>query len=189
LSLAVTDGRGVGTWLAGAALSAGAVAWASASWVQARFIDRVGPRRLVTIGFSVLVGSIALMLGVALGLPVGLAVVSWAAAGAGMGLSYSPLSVTVLAAATPGEEGRASAALQLSDTLGVAVGTGIGGAIVALGDGRGWAVSSSTAIVFGVSVAVTALGLGAARRLPRRVPAGQAAAERAGPVEAAPAPA
>lgn len=171
VSLAITDGRGAATWVAGMALSAGSVTWAAASWTQARLIDRYGPRRLVATGLTILVSSIGLMLAVALGLPVGFAVLSWAIAGFGMGLAYSPLSLTVLAAAKPGEEGMASAALQLSDTLGVAVGTGIGGSIIALGDGRGWAVSSGTAVVFSVALGVAVAGVLAARRLPSRIPA------------------
>ncbi len=173
VSLAVTDGRGASIWFAGAALSAGSVTWASASWVQARFIGRLGPRRLVATGFAVLVGAIGLMLAVALGLAVPFAIVSWAIGGFGMGLAYSPLSVTVLAAARPGEEGVASAALQLSDTLGIAIGTGIGGSVVALGDSRGWAVSSGTAVVFAASLVVVVGGLLATRRLPSEVPDGQ----------------
>lgn len=172
VSLAVTDGRGASIWVAGAALSAASVLWASGSWTQARLIERLGPRRLVTIGVGILGVAVALMLAVALGLPVAFGVVSWGIAGLGMGLAYSPLSVTVLAAARPGEEGVASAALQLSDTLGIAVGTGIGGSVIALGDGRGWAVSSGTAVVFAASLLVTVLGLLATRRLPREVPSG-----------------
>lgn len=169
--LAITDGRGAATWVAGAALSMASVLWATGSWVQARLIDRVGPRRLDQAGFALIAASVGLMVGVAMGLPVGLAVVSWGVAGFGMGTAYSPLSLTVLAAARPGEEGSASAALQLSDTLGVAVGTGLGGSIVALGDARGWAVSSGVAVVFAASLVVLVGGLVAAGRLPERVPA------------------
>ncbi|MBX3286236.1 MAG: MFS transporter [Actinobacteria bacterium] len=169
--LAITDGRGAATWVAGAALSMASVLWATGSWVQARLIDRVGPRRLDRAGFALIGASVALVLGVAQGLPVGLAVVAWGIAGLGMGVAYAPLSLTVLAAARPGEEGAASAALQLSDTLGVAVGTGVGGSIVALGDARGWAVSSGVAVVFAASLVVLLGGVLAAGRLPERVPA------------------
>lgn len=169
--LAITDGRGASTWVAGAALSLASVLWATGSWVQARVIDRMGPRRLDQLGFALIAASVGLMVAVALGIPVGLAVVAWGVAGLGMGMAYSPLSLTVLAAARPGEEGSASAALQLSDTLGVAVGTGLGGSIVALGDGRGWAVSSGVAVVFVASLVVLVGGLLAAGRLPERVPA------------------
>ncbi len=191
VSLAIADGRGAATWVAGAALSAGSVTWTAASWTQARILDRVGPRRLVRTGLAVIVAGVALMLGVALGLPVGLGVVSWGIAAFGMGLAYSPLSVTVLGAARPGEEGVASAALQLSDTLGVAVGTGLGGSIIAFGDARSWSVASGTAVVFAAALAVAVGGILAARRLPTTVPdhAGGASGHRPdGPDEPALAP-
>jgi len=170
VSLAITDGRGAATWVGGAALSAGSITWSSASWTQARLIDRHGPRRLVGIGLVIIAVGISLMLGVALGLPVAFGVVAWGVGAFGMGLAYSPLSVTVLGAAAPGEEGAASAALQLSDTLGVAVGTGLGGSIIAFGDADGWAVSSATAVVFAAALAVALGTLVASRRLPTSVP-------------------
>jgi MFS family permease len=168
--LMVVDGRGAATWVAGAALSATALAWAAAAWVQARTIDRLGPRALDRSGFALLVGAIALLGGVALGLPVGLVVLAWTIGGFAIGLAYAPLSVTVLGAAPPGQEGAASAALQLSDTLGVVVGTGLGGWIVAAADQRGWEVADATLVVFAVALAVALGGLAAAGRLPDRVP-------------------
>lgn len=170
VTLAVVDGRGAATWVGGAALSAASVSWASAAWVQARLIEGVGPRRLVAAGFTILAASLAVLVGVAVGLPVALAIAAWGVGGFGMGLAYSPLSITVLAAAPSGTEGAASASIQLSDTLGMAVGTGLGGSLIAIGDGRGWAVSSSTAWVFGASAIVASLGILAARRLPAQLP-------------------
>jgi MFS family permease len=87
-----------------------------------------------------------------------------------MGLSYAPISVTVLGTAAPGQEGRASASLQLTDVLGVALGTGLAGVFVALGEGRGWATGSSLTIAFAVTLAVALGGVVAAGRLPRRLP-------------------
>ncbi|MGH2473859.1 MAG: hypothetical protein ACRDIL_01235, partial [Candidatus Limnocylindrales bacterium] len=68
----------------------------------------------------------------------------------------------------------ASASLQLTDVLGVSLGTGLGGVFVALGDGRGWDTSSSLTIAFIVTLGVSAGGVFAARRLPRRLPAAAA---------------
>lgn len=166
VSLAVVDGRGSSTFLAGAALSAASVLWAAGSWVQARRIDDLGPRRLVGVGFVVIIGAVGLSAAVALGLPVGMMVLAWGVGGFGMGLAYSPLSVVVLAAARPGEEGASSAALQLSDVLGIAVGTGLGGGVVALADSRGWEVSSGVAVVFALATVVGLVGLAASRRIP-----------------------
>ena len=59
-------------------------------------------------------------------------------AGLGMGLGYSVVSVTMLAYAEPGREGLTASSLSLTDVLGAALATGIGGAFIALGDARGW---------------------------------------------------
>jgi hypothetical protein len=87
-----------------------------------------------------------------------------------MGLSYAPISVTVLGTAEPGQEGRASASLQLTDVLGVALGTGLGGVFVALGDGRDWATSTSLTFAFVMTLAVAVGGVAASSRLPQRLP-------------------
>jgi MFS family permease len=147
------------------------VLWAAGSWVQASSIERLGPRVLVGTGVVLIVAANALALGVAKGLAVPFMVVAWGIGGAGMGLSYAPLSLVVLGAAEPGRAGAASAALHLSDVVGTAVGTGIGGGIVAFADGRGWSTSSGAALVFLHAVAMTVLALGASRRLPSQVPA------------------
>lgn len=54
--------------------------------------------------------------------------------------------------------------------LGIALGTGVGGAFVAVGEARGWEVRSGLSITFAVTVVVAALGILAARRLPDRLP-------------------
>ncbi len=165
ISLAVTDGRGAAPWVAGTALSCGALAWAAGSWTQARLIATVGARRLVRMGFVGIVIGVALLITVALGAPVGVALLAWAFGGLGMGVAYAPLAVTVLAEARPGLEGEASASLQLADGLGIAIGTGLGGAVVAVADGRGWPVDDATAVVFGLSLVLALAGFLAATRL------------------------
>ena len=55
---------------------------------------------------------------------------AWILAGAGMGLAYSSLSVLMLSLSPPAEQGANSAALQISDTLGGALGIGFAGALV-----------------------------------------------------------
>jgi hypothetical protein len=86
-----------------------------------------------------------------------------------MGLSYSPLTVTVLGLATPGREGNASSSLQLSDVLGQSLGTGLAGVFVALGEARGWATGSSLDLAFTMTLAVAVAGAVAAGRLPRQL--------------------
>jgi MFS family permease len=107
--------------------------------------------------------------GTIVGLSVGpvVVVVAWTLAGLGMGLSYAPISVTVLGTAPRGEEGKASASLQLTDVLGVSLGTGVAGVFVAVGEAAGWATGTSLQLGFLVTLAVAVGGAWAAGRLPR----------------------
>ena len=139
--------------------------WSAASWIQADLIDRIGPRALDRIGFGALVAGIAVMLGVALG-PAG------RAGRRGLGhrrlrhraSAYAPQAVTVLAAAKPGEEGSASAAIQLSDAVGIALGTGVGGRHhLARRRASGWAVDHSVTWVFALALVGAVGGLLAVR--------------------------
>lgn len=172
VSLAVTKAHGAPTWMAGLALTAATLTWTAGSWVQQRVVVTRGPRWLVRRGFAVVAAGIA-VLTVSLGpvpAPVPLTVLAWAIGGLGIGLAYAPISVTVLGTAAPGEEGRASASLHLTDVLGVALGTGLSGVFVALGDGRGWTAASSLTIAFLVTLAVAAAGAVVAGRLPAVLP-------------------
>lgn len=170
VSLTFQEVRDRPTWVAGAALTAATLGWTIAAWVQERLIHQVGPRRLVMTGFGLLGVGIVGMQGALGPLPVPLAIAVWAVAGGGIGLAYSPLSVTVLGLAEPGREGTAASSLQLTDVLGVALGTGVAGAFVALGEARGWEVRSALEIAFVLTLGVALAGIAAARRLPAALP-------------------
>ena len=170
VSLAVTEAHDQPTWVAGLALTGATLAWTAGAWVQDRLVLRYGPRWLVRRGFAVLAVGIALT-AVALGpVPVGLLVAAWTLGGLGMGLSYAPISATVLGEAAPGQEGTASSSLQLTDVLGVSLGTGMAGVFVAVGEGRDWATATSLTLAFLVTGLVAVAGIAAAGRLPRRLP-------------------
>jgi hypothetical protein len=96
----------------------------------------------------------------------------WGIAGLGVGLMYSPITLTVLASAPRGQEGAASAALELTGVLGVALGTGIGGALVALAASLDWSERGGILSVDLATVTVALVALAAATRLPRGVPEG-----------------
>lgn len=168
--LGITDARGQDTWVAGLALTAAVIGWTSAAWVQQHRIHIDGPRKLVRIGMATnAAGLVAAALLLHDWMPVPVGIVLWAAAGFGVGLSYAPLSVTMLNTAEPGTEGRASSSLQLCDTLGVALGAGFTGALVGFGDSTGWPVSRSLTIAFACCAAVAVGASFAARRLPARL--------------------
>ena len=130
--------RGIDASTAGIALTVATLTWTGAAWVQARYVVRLGAGRFVTAGFSVVlvaIGILALVLSPAV--PIIVASIAWGIAGIGMGLGYAPLTLIVLAEAPPDGQGMATAALQLSDVLGTALGTGTGGAAIAFAAGAG----------------------------------------------------
>ncbi len=55
--------------------------------------------------------------------------------------------------------------------LGIALGTGVAGGIISLGDSRDWAVDHSVTWVFALALVGAVGGLLAAGRMPSRVPA------------------
>ena len=113
-------------------------------------------------------GIVGVMAALAPNVPALLAALAWGVAGLGMGLAFSTNSLVVLEAAQPGQEGTASAALQLANVLGVAVGAGIGGAIIG---NAGATVSLSSIIIQNIAmIGVLGLTALAARRLPNHAP-------------------
>ncbi len=178
---ALTTVRHSAPTLAALALVASTLTWTAGSWTQARYVGRVGPRRLVRIGAGVTLLGLAAM-GVALlpAVPAAAGVLAWGVAGGGMGLAYAPLSVTTLDRAAPGEAGKATSALQLCDVLGQALGTGGAGALVvaAVATGLGHRVGVGLAFGLGAVLGLGALVLG--RRLPTRLRGDAHAAELGG---------
>jgi MFS family permease len=179
---AITAVRHAPTGLGALALTAATMTWTAGSWVQARWITRFGPRRLVRLGESlVFVGLVLMCVTLLPSVPPALGVVAWGIAGFGIGQAYSPLSVTTLDRAQPGQEGRATSGLQLLDVLGQAIGTGVAGAIVA-----GVATSSGhrtgVALAYGFALVVSVVAILAGVRLPTRLTGPEAAvAEAADP--------
>jgi MFS family permease len=173
--LALQHWRGLSPAVAGIALTGATVAWTAGSWTQARRFDQWGVGRLVRGGFVVVVVGIA-GFGLILwpSVPVVVGLLAWTLAGFGMGLSYAPLSLTILREAPPGGVGAATSGLQLSDVLGTALGTGVGGALVALGARAGLEAWVGLLGAFAVGGTVGLLGFALAGRLDGR--AGPAAA-------------
>jgi hypothetical protein len=82
-----------------------------------------------------------------------------------MGLAYSPLSLTVLRDAPAESQGAATAGLQLSDVVGTALGTGVGGALIAIGHREGLADWVGLGATFTMGAAVALLGVVVAGRM------------------------
>jgi MFS family permease len=166
VALALQDWRGTSATESGVVLTAATLSWTAGAWVQARWIGRIGAPRFVRIGFAtVAVGIVGFAAILSPAVPIAVGVVTWAVAGLGMGFSYSPLSLLVLRDAPPESQGTATAGLQLSDVLGTSLGTGVGGAFIALAHRDGAAGWVGLAWAFGAGVAVAIAGFTLAGRL------------------------
>ncbi|HEX6140153.1 MAG TPA: MFS transporter [Candidatus Limnocylindria bacterium] len=167
--LAVASVRNAGIVFGGIALSAAAVTWSTGSWIQARIAAGGTRSALVTAGFALVLVGIGLETLVPLtSVSVWLALVAWAVAGLGMGLAYSTVTLVTLESAPPGEEGAASAALQLSNTLGIALGTGVAGGVVAvLAEGPG--LAPGIGLANALMMVVCVVGIVVSLRVPTSV--------------------
>jgi MFS family permease len=130
-------------------------------------VDHLGPRRFIAVGFAIVAaGAVLTLPAVLLTVPPEVTIVTWALTGVGMGFAYSAFTLVVLRRVPAVEQGAASSALQLSDILGTALGSGVGGAITAVGersggDGLGWGLGA----VYVVAMVVSLAGLAATRRV------------------------
>jgi MFS family permease len=168
--LTITSVRGRSAAVASIAVTAATLAWTAGAWVQARRATVWSTRRLVTSGLAMVVGGISCVAGVLIpSVPLVVALVGWGIGGFGIGLAYAPISLVVLREAPPGREGVATSSMQLADNLGVALGAGLGGAAVALGEATGWQPRVGLAIAFAAAATIGVLGVLVSLRLPRRV--------------------
>ncbi len=168
--LAIQQVRHESVTYTGIVLTLSTLSWTAAAWVQQHFVHRLGPRFFVRLGFGfIAVGIIGVASMLSPSVPVWTVVVAWSIGAAGMGLAYSPLALVMLDAADPGNEGAASASLNLSDQLGFALGTGVAGAVVALGEVARWLESTSLLVAAGITGTVAVAGLVLAQRLPLRL--------------------
>jgi MFS family permease len=165
VTLTVTAVRHRTPVVAGIAVTGATVAWTAGAWIQARLSGTWEGRRLVRSGLVVVLAGIAGMVLVLLpGVPVAEGLAAWTVAGLGMGLAYAPISLMMLQKAPPGQEGRASASLNLADVLGTAIGIGVGGAAVAATAGHD--LRLGIIVAFCAAAAVGLVALAVTRRLP-----------------------
>jgi MFS family permease len=194
LPLTLVAIRGQSPLIAGFTLTAATLTWAAGSWVQAQLAPGPGPgqesrhwwqrwgswvqarlaprqsrRLLVTAGLLLIALGLAGIACVLMpGMPVVVAAVAWGVGGLGMGLAYSTISLVVLETAPPGQEGSATASMELASVLGSALGTGLGGVIIGVTSAAGSVAGTGIAVVDLFVLAVTGLAILTAVRLPGR---------------------
>ena len=166
---ALTSGRDRSTLVASIAVTVTTVSWTAGSWIQQRWIARLGEAWFVRAGYLVLAPGVALaaMASVLDGVPFWLIHVAGVGAGLGMGFAYSAHAQLTFRSVDEREVGSATSSLQLCDNLGVALGTGVVGAVVAFGDDIEWSPGAAVAIAWIAPVAIALFGVAISGRLPR----------------------
>jgi MFS family permease len=137
LPLMMVEHRGLSPTLGGLTLTGAALGWAGGSWWQGRPSMQVPRQRLVVVGAAlatagIVVAGMASVVVAGFAVPAWVAALGWLLGGVGMGLTMSCLSVLLLELSPLADQGRNSAALQMSDALGSIVLIGAGGVIFAL---------------------------------------------------------
>lgn len=152
---------------AGLVLTAGALGWSAGSWYQGhekRVSGTDGRVRVLRIGLVAIgLGTLLLPLALWPAWPIAAVVVAWTVAGTGIGLVYPTLSVLTLALAASAQQGRASSALQLSDSLFSAVALALASSLLyAL---QPWSTLLAYGAGFGFAAALALLGAALAARV------------------------
>lgn len=151
--------RGLGPSAAGAVLTCAAVSWSTGSWLRGRGFGGWSDVRWLRVGAAGMVTGIAVVaLVVAPALPVAIAYVGWTVAGLGMGLAFPTTSILTLRLSPPESQGANSSALQIMDSVSIALVLALSGALLtALGGpaqlrafAAGFALAAAVALVAAV---------------------------------------
>lgn len=165
---AITAVRGMSPVFGGLAMTTASVLWTVSSWLQARWIRTRGATILVVLGMAVIaLGAAGMLLVLVPSVPAWIGLVAWAIAGFGMGLAFSPLSHVALELSPKDKEGKTTTALQLSDTLGAALGIGIAGVLVSTIGSITDSETPGLVVTFAMAAAVAGLGAVLGIRVPR----------------------
>ncbi|MGZ4110166.1 MAG: MFS transporter [Actinomycetota bacterium] len=141
-------------------------AWASGSWWQSRQAVRMSPGKLVAIGGTCLLVGLASLLLALLNVPLAIPYLGWTVAGFGMGIAWPMIPLSVMNASSKGEEASELSSTLLMDTLGVALGSGLAGASVALARSTGASLRVGLAGGFAIGVVACLMLLLVTPRLP-----------------------
>ena len=170
IPLMLTAVRGLSVAEASVVVSLASVTWALGSLWQSRHAGRLRPSRFVLLGAAALgVGTIAVAAGVT-ALPIWIPYAGWAVAGLGMGIAFPTIPLTAMSEAGDGSESSELSSVLLMDTLGVAIGAGLGGSCVAISHVAGAGLRTGLTGAFLVGLLATLLLAAVTRRFPSRSP-------------------
>jgi MFS family permease len=131
LPLLLQTHRGLGPSAAGAVLTCAALSWSSGSWLRGRGFGGWSDVRWLRVGAAgIVAGVLVVALVVLPPVPLALAYVGWAVAGLGMGVAFPTTSLLTLRLSPPEEQGANSSALQIMDSVSIALVLALSGALL-----------------------------------------------------------
>lgn len=136
---------------AGFAVTAVNLTWPIGSWWQATVAQRYSKRVLTGVSSLVLGLSLVAVSLVVIGLPLAVAYVAWAIGGGAVGIGTQALYLIAVESAPKGTETVAMAALMTTSRLGISLGTGLGGALIAIAAASGGSLNIGLASTFGLA--------------------------------------
>ena len=166
--LMLTSVRGMSVAGASVVVATATVAWSAGSWWQSRHAETLSPTSLVSAGAVLVAIGTLVVAGGLIYLPVALTYIGWTVSGAGMGIAFPTIPLAVMGATAAGDEAGELSSSLLMDTLGVAMGAGLGGASIALAEAAGAGLRAGLAGAFSVGLLCSILLLPIAYRLPRQ---------------------
>jgi Major Facilitator Superfamily len=163
--LLLTGVRGTSVLEASVAVTLVTLGWSAGGWWQSRVMSTARVPRLVGWGSLVMTAGIGGTAAALVGLPLPLVYVAWVFAGLGMGVAYSTLFLAALEGAAAGNETTVVAARFVSGRLGIALGSGLGGASVAIASSLHAPLAAGLWGIFGMALAASLLTVLLAGRL------------------------
>lgn len=154
LPLLLTSERGLRPAQAGLVLTGAALAWSAGSWLRGRNTGW-DPGHVVRAGGAIIIaGTVVAGAAVLPAVPVAVSLAGWTLAGLGMGLTYPTLSVLTLDLSAPAEQGANTSALQVMESLTIAVVLAVSGPLFVLLLARDAATAFVTAFAVAGAFAV-----------------------------------
>jgi MFS family permease len=161
--------RGLAPTLAGVGVSAGSIGWTSGSWTAVALDRRFGITarpQIVRVGLVLIIVGTAGTIGTLIHwFPLGMAIACWGIAGLGMGIAYNTDSVLAIQAQSEHSAATVTSSMQLTDSLGQVLGTGMGGVVLALASWTKLGRPAGIGITFALSIAVASVGVLLAQRM------------------------
>jgi MFS family permease len=164
LSLVVVHHQSVA--VAGIVLTTASLTWVTGAWIQEHFAFQTTSVRTATVGLLFIAAGIScVIVSLFANIALTLAILGWTMSGLGIGLSFTTLSLVVLKKAPKGQEGSTTASMSLSNALGMTLGAGIGGALIAHVGNSTALMQRQIAIHFVLMLALVVLAIFTAQRM------------------------